>query len=228
MSKLLVLLTLLLLLPATGFPQELNQVDDQGMKQGKWRKTYTNGAIRYEGQFKNNNPYGTFKHYYESTVLKAITIYSDDGVIARTKTFHENGNKMAEGKFTNQIKDSIWHYFSDVDGVLIAEENYFAGDLNGKSISYFPESGITAELIEYKDGKKDGLFLKYFPNGKLLSEGIFINDQLEGSFTVYYSDGSIELKGDYKAGRKIGNWSYYNEEGLQLTEDEYKKETEPQ
>jgi antitoxin component YwqK of YwqJK toxin-antitoxin module len=224
MTKFLVLILALLIIPYSQFSQEFNQVDDKGRKQGKWRKTYPSGAIRYEGQFRNDNPHGEFRYYYESTVLKAVSNYSTDGSIAYTKTFHENGVVMAEGKYVNRLKDSTWKYFSDVDGALIAEENYSHGNLEGKSITYYPDSGNTTEIIEYKNNIKDGVFLKYFPDGELMSEGTFSEGLLEGDFTVYFPDGNIEIKGKYKNGRKIGNWSYFTEDGRPISEDEFKEE----
>ncbi len=94
----------MVLVPSLMFCQTFNQSDANGMKQGKWTKNYSNGTPRYEGQFKNNHPYGEFKYYYESGALKAITRFSTDGIVAHTKTFHENKQPMAEGKYIKQKK----------------------------------------------------------------------------------------------------------------------------
>ena len=225
MSRILVLLFVIFSFPIQQYAQDLNNVDDRGRKQGKWRKTYTTGAIRYEGQFRDDHPYGAFKYYYESSALKALTLYSDDGIVARTKTYHENGKMLAQGKYIRQQKDSTWKYYSDVDGVLVAEENYSLGALNGQSIAFYPDSGEPTEIIEYKNGVKEGTFVKYFPDGNIMAEGKYINDLLQGSYSVYFSDGTIEVKGNYKDGRKTGNWLYFNEMGQPLSEDDYKQES---
>ena len=204
--------------------QEINQVDDMNRKQGRWVKTYFNGTIRYEGQFHNDKPYGVFKYYYEDGTLKAVTVFSDDGVIARTKTYFPTGQLMAEGKYINRQKDSTWLYYSDIDSCLIATEEYKRGVLDGKSISYYPKTKQPAQILNYKNGLKNGEFKKFFQDGKLMTEGTYKNDSLEGEFTLYYHNGKIELKGWYKAGRETGNWQYYDENGNPVSEDEYKKE----
>lgn len=219
-------LSLIFILPLLSVAQSINQSDANGHKQGKWIKSFANGIPRYEGQFNKDKPYGEFKHYYISGVLKAITTYSTDGVIARTKTYHENSYPMAEGKFIMQLKDSVWRYFSDVDGKLISDETYKKGKLDGISNIYYPESGIIAESIEYIDNLKNGEFRKYFPEGSIMTEGTYVNNQLEGNFVLYFPNGKIQLEGKYNNGRQIGNWNYFDEDGNQVSESEFKKQGE--
>jgi antitoxin component YwqK of YwqJK toxin-antitoxin module len=223
MRKIKLLTVLLLICPLLIVAQNINQTDGNGLKQGKWTKTYANGIPRYEGQFKNDKPYGEFKNYYISGVLKAVTKYSPDGIIARTKTFHENSLPMASGKYINQIKDSVWNYYSDTDGKLISQESYKNNKLEGKSITFYPDNGKIAESIDYINGKKEGELRKYFPEGNIMTEGTYVNDQLEGDFTLYFPNGNIQIKGKYKDGRQIGNWSYFDEEGKEVSEDDFKE-----
>lgn len=206
--------------------QDLNQVDSNGNKQGKWRKTYLSGVIKYEGQFRNDKPYGIFKHYYEDAQLKANTTFSDDGIIAHTKSFHENGQPLADGKYINQKRDSTWNFYSDIDGSLVSVENYKIGTLYGLNILYYPGQDQVAEITEYISGKKEGPYLKYFPDGKIMIEGNYSNNQLDGKYTVYYDDGTIEIDGKYLNGIKEGNWDYYDEEGKTISEEDYKEQQE--
>jgi len=224
MIKIRFLIILVLFSPLFIVAQSINQTDANNNKQGKWKKTYSNGVPRYVGQFKNDKPFGKFEYFYISGALKAITNYSPDGVVARTKTFHENSLPMAEGKYINQKKDSVWFYFSELDGKLISEETYKKGELNGISKTFYPESGKIAESIEYKNGIKQGELRKYFPEGNIMTKGTYKDDLLEGDFTLYFPKGNIQLKGEYHKGRQIGNWQYFDEEGNELSEDEFKEE----
>jgi len=223
MQKVTLFFFILLLTPLLSFTQSQNQEDASGHKQGKWIKSYRNGSVRYIGQFKDNRPYGQFKYFYESGALQAITDYSDDGVIAHTQTFHENGAPLAEGKYIRQKKEGKWRYYSDIDSSLVAEEHYKKGILHGKSINYYPETGKPAEVFEYIDGKKEGPYLKYFPDGSTMTKGNYKNGLLDGNFTLFYPNGSIELKGQYKAGEQVGNWNYFDEEGNVIPEEDFKK-----
>lgn len=219
-----IIIALFIALPILSEAQTFNQTDASGLKQGKWSKTYGNGVPRYTGQFKNDKPYGEFKHYYENGTLQAITNYSPDGIVARTKTFHQNSQPMAIGKFIKQKKDSVWTYYSEVDGKLISDETYRKGKLQGTSRTYYPETGKLAESIEFVNGLKHGKLRKYFPDGNIMTEGFYKNDQLEGDFTLYFPDGSIQLKGKYKAGVQVGQWHYFDEDGKEISESEFKDE----
>ena len=225
MRSVLILIVSIISLSISSYSQELNQVDDMDRKQGKWLKTYVNGVTKYDGQFRNDKPYGTFTYYYENGEKKAITSFSDDGIIAYTNIFHQNGKPLADGKYINQLRDSTWNFYSDIDGKLIASENYKQGKLNGKSILYYADTNKEAEVTEYKNDIKDGIYLKYFPDGKLMTEGFYRNGQFHGEFVVYHENGTFEIKGRYNNGLKEGNWDYYNESGQEITEEQYKEET---
>lgn len=225
MRSIQILLALVFSFQIPSYSQEINQVDDMGRKQGQWLKTYVSGVTKYKGQFRNDQPYGEFTYYHESGEIKAFTQFSDDGIIAFTKLFNQNGKLLSEGKYINQLRDSTWNFYSDIDGVLIATENYKMGKLNGKSILYYAESGKEAEITEYKNDIKNGIYLKYFPNGKIMTEGFYKNGQFEGEYIVYFENGLIEIKGWYKNGLKAGNWEYFNETGEPISEEQYKKES---
>ncbi|MCB0756798.1 MAG: toxin-antitoxin system YwqK family antitoxin, partial [Flavobacteriales bacterium] len=51
---------LFLLAMGSALAQDLNRKDENGLKQGNWKKLYKNGKTRYEGQFKNDKPVGLF------------------------------------------------------------------------------------------------------------------------------------------------------------------------
>lgn len=225
MQKVSLLFFIFIIIPTLSFSQSQNQVDAAGKKQGKWIKAYRYGNVRYSGQFRDDQPYGQFKYFYESGALQAVTNYSNDGVIAQTQTFHENGAPMAEGKYIRQKKEGKWSYYSDIDSSLVAEENYQKGILHGKSITFYPETGEVAETFTYISGKKEGSYLKFFPDGSTMTEGTYKNDQLDGKFTLFYPDGKVQLKGQYKDGQQTGNWNYFDEEGNAIQEEDFKKDT---
>lgn len=201
-----------------------NVTDQQGLKQGKWMKNYNYGGIRYEGRFIDDKPVGEFKYYYKDGSLKAITLYSASGDSAATQSFHKNGKTMAEGVYFKQQKEGKWLYYSDVDEALISEENYNNGQLHGKVITFYPDSGKPAEILEYRQGKREGPLLKFFPEGSTMTEGTYVNDSLDGKFTLYWPDGKIQVSGAYDHGMQSGNWAYFDEEGKPVSDKEFRFE----
>ena len=80
----------------------VNRTDNAGFKQGHWIKKYANGNIQYDGFFRDNNPYGQFKRYYDTGEIQSILNFSDDGTEADATFFHENGFTASKGKYVNQ------------------------------------------------------------------------------------------------------------------------------
>ncbi len=190
-----------------------NLTDARGLRQGKWVGTFSNGDIRYRGQFRDGKPYGTFIYFYPAGMLKARMIYSDDSHVAHVKSFQLDGKVMAEGKFVDRKKDGTWLYFSDVDGKLVLEENYNIGIKEGPVIVFYPSTGKPSELTDFKNGRKDGRWIKYFPDGKVSTSGFYVNDTLQGSFRVYGINGKLLMQGQYKNALQEGAWITYDSLG---------------
>ena len=224
MTKTKIVFLIAFLFSISIFAQSFNEIDDNDQKQGKWVKTHNNGNKRYEGQFRNNKPYGTFTYYYENGQTEAVNTFSDDGIIANAVIYHQNGKKMAEGKYVNQKKQGTWKYFSELDEKLVAEENYTKGLLDGESRTFYAENGGLLEVILYRAGLKSGSYQKYFPGESLMIEGYYENDLLEGEYITYDINGNIQTRGKYSKGLQIGNWEYFDEEGNLLTEEQFKND----
>ncbi len=73
----IVLVSFFFLSTIAGIAQQ-NQTDKLGRKQGKWVK-YQDGVKRYEGQFVDGYPVGTFLRYYKSGRLKSKAVFSQKG-----------------------------------------------------------------------------------------------------------------------------------------------------
>ena len=188
---------------------EINQKDEQGRKQGVWKKKNVSGRIIYEGGFLDDKPFGEFKYYYDDGGLKAVSKFEKNESISYTVFYHPNGKIMANGKFINEKKDSIWNFYRQSDELLVSKDNYFDGKIHGKSISYYP-NGIIAEIINYNEGIKQGAWVKYFQDGSIQLEGNYVNDDIEGKYRIYYPGEILKTLGEYKKSLKHGEWKYYS------------------
>ena len=117
----------------------LNVTDKTGKKQGHWVKPYASGSTFYDGQFKDDVPYGQFKYYYESGQLQTIVNFSDNGQTRRAKMYFMSGVLMAEGKYIGEKRDSLWKFYNDY-GYYISNETYKSGKKEGMAYIYFIDS----------------------------------------------------------------------------------------
>lgn len=220
--KRFVIITFCLLFPFIVFSQDqINVKDKNGKKQGVWKK-YENGKLMYEGQFKDDVPYGTFKYYYTDGKMKSVTEFMQGVHKVRTTMYHENGRKASEGAYIDQQKDGEWRYYSDRD-TLIKVENYKEGNRNGLWQTY-STSGVLLEESNYLNNKRNGISKSYYLNGQVQLEANYVGGKTNGKSTSYYPNGNISMTGDYHNGWRDGEWHAYDVNGKIRSTTVYKNQ----
>jgi len=188
----------------------LNRIDKMGRKQGLWEKKYPNGVIRYKGHFIDDKPTGIFKYYYDNDSLRIISIFSDNGKVARSHEYYSSGALISTGKYVNQQKDSVWKYFDGAEGV-VKKEQYVLGKKEGKQVIFY-KSGNVQETKMWHDGLEDGPWQQFFENGELKIDGNYVKGKLEGPVIFYDPGNKVAIRGNYNNDVKDGQWIYYSEE----------------
>jgi len=216
---------LLLLVSLSAFSQnskeEFNQLDENGKKQGTWHKYHPGDSIlRYEGQFRDDQPYGKFTHFFIDGKVKVVLTYSSpDRAFARN--YYPDGTLMAVGAYENQQKDSTWVYY-DFYGSKISEENYITGKRYGYWRKYFPNGKLMQEIY-YENDLETGTIKQYFSTGILYREAIYFEGGLEGDAAFYHENGILHHEGKYHRDAKTGIWKSYDEDGQLIDERKYVK-----
>jgi antitoxin component YwqK of YwqJK toxin-antitoxin module len=65
----------------------------------------------------------------------------------------------------------------------------------------------------YKDSKKNGLWKRFFPNGKVKDEIEYVNNRPNGYYRTYYENGQIQEEGIWQRNRNVGQFKRYYENG---------------
>jgi len=189
---------------------ELNQTDENGLKQGKWMKVYSNGVTAYEVFFKDDKPIGELKRYHENGILSSLLDYDDNGEFAHASFYDEKGKKISEGTYKGKQKIGKWTYFQNE--IKLKEEEYKNGKLSGFQITYF-DNGQIYDKKKFVNGVQVGVWEKYHKNGKPSLKAFLVNGLMDGTVLRYYPSGKIEVKGQYKNDLKEGKWTFYSEDG---------------
>lgn len=206
-----------ILLSNFSFSQSINQVDQQGKKQGEWKKYYEkSGRVLYEGRFKDDKPTGVFRFYYETGSKKALIDHNLTSGRSLANYFHPNGQLMSGGIFRNQMKDSTWITFTE-SGVVSEISNYQNNELNGPFTSFYI-SGLenaTGRIpyikSNYKNGKLDGEYTELFMDGRKKLYCFYIDGKLNGLYIEYHRNGKKSSLTRYKNGIKHGYSSGFDE-----------------
>ena len=80
---------------------------------------------------------------------------------------------------------------------------------------------ISSKFQYYWEGAlaiKHGWYKAYNEDGTLISLQNYYEDELNGKWVKYYSNGQIEIKGSYKDGFKDGKWVEYHNSGNVIKE----------
>jgi antitoxin component YwqK of YwqJK toxin-antitoxin module len=220
-------LSVFVLLTINGFSSAFsdtlwNQTDENGWKQGLWKKDYPNGNPLYKGYFLDNKPVGKMLRFYDDGNLRAELIYIEKSEITYASLYFKNAQKGAEGKYNKQMRDSIWNFYSYYTGYLSYRESYVMGLKDGPAIKYYSAGG-KAEVIFWKDDLKSGQWKQYYEDSTLRLSSQHVMNKIHGPYKVYNRNNILMLEGSYLNGSQDGEWKFYDEEGNLLRSLSYKE-----
>ncbi len=93
---------------------------------------------------------------------------------------------------------------------------------DGKFESFYPDKTIKAEGV-VSNGKREGVWTSYHPNGNKQSENEYVKGVLHGKTYTTYPNGQIMYIGYYYDGKYDGQWVYYKPDGELNKEIFYEK-----
>ena len=81
------------------------------------------------------------------------------------------------------------------------------------------DEGLTKGSLE--NGKKEGAWIRFHPNGQLAFSGNYKNGRRHGSLIGYHENGSLKFKGEARGGRNVGPWIGFFANGQLQFKGEY-------
>ncbi len=186
-----------------------NGYNSRGNRQGLWKEFYENGTTKTAGTYRNGIKDGYFKYYDKNGSLDSIQKYRN-GII----------EFEPEELAVYEIKTD---YYSD--GTIKVIGSYLDGKADGVRKEYSPEGKITDGYIMHKGvvvghglfdaaGRKQGNWKLFYDNGRILSEGKYVDNKRIGLWKFYYENGKIEQTGAFdKDGFYSGEWQWFYMDG---------------
>ena len=186
------ILSLILLLTEMSYASNgdvLNQVDDQGLKQGHWiikgymseKPNFAANNTVEEGEYLNNKKEGVWKHYWPNGNKKSEIKYHYNRPQGPYKVFYNNGQLEEEGNWDRN--KNIGEFRRFYDNGQPQQEFYFtdSGKRNGIQ-KYFHDNGQMELEVSIINGKESGVMKRYNPDGTMKQEMVLVNGVLkEGS-----------------------------------------------
>ncbi|MBA4154618.1 MAG: hypothetical protein C0512_09760 [Flavobacterium sp.] len=206
---------------STIFAQEkFNQLDEKGNKHGPWKGVYEDTKYtKYEGQFEHGKEIGVFNFYDNTKVKKIIATRDFTANDGSCYTIFYNGKfKVSEGKLVNKVYEGEWKFYHLKSDTIMNVENYKKGKLHGTK-KVFYNTGLLAEESNYKEGLKEGPYKKVAENGVVLEESNYKNNEYDGPAIFREAAGDKYSTGQYKNGKSVGKWKFYEKGKLVKTEN---------
>jgi len=189
----------------------INQLDENGLRNGWWIGTYPDGTRRFEGRFDVGKPRGEIKRFYESGTIKAVLFYMDNDSIVNAQFFDEIGNTRASGIYSHQKKEGVWSFMNENKEAVFKVE--FRHDfVDGISERYY-SNGALMEKTTWKRNKLNGPQLLFDEQGNRKAEISYNEGIMSGPYKTWFTNGFIEVNGYYQDNLKTGKWQYFNVNG---------------
>ena len=93
---------------------EISGVDDQRIKNGKWKEFNKHGVLIAEGIYIDNRKHGLWREYYDHTGTRMIEEHYNHGVMHGCFTsFYPSGQKFSEGEFFNGSREGYFKVYDE-------------------------------------------------------------------------------------------------------------------
>ena len=139
---------------------------------------------------------------------------------------NEDGTIISEGEIDiyNDKIDTVWVRLFDSNGKKIEEKKFKNGKLHGDWEGWYSD-GSKKFIKKYRNGMLRAKQREWYPNGELLKVIIYELGVINGIYNEWWDNGEKKLEGQYKDGKKRGQWTYYDV-GRRLRYDFYRRSGE--
>lgn len=198
--------------------ENINRVDKNGLKQGKWKYFFEDGRVKLEGIYRDDKRNGYFKEYDDKGMLVDIAKYVNDerqmeapelAKLDVVTDYFPDGKVKTVASYKDNVPEGIRRDY-DTTGQVIAAYTYSRGK-------------IISEGIIDDEGVKDGPWKEYYENEQLKAEGVYNLGNRVGQWKFYHPNGSLEQEGAYNSqGNPEGLWKWYFDDGTVLREESFR------
>ena len=185
--------------------ESFNRLDGEGRKTGPWKVFHPSGRIVETGFYQEDLKHGVFQYFdARGALVRVVEFHFGKEVLTE-----ENRTPVVELQEIRREDGSLAETVTYVDGVKQGVARVFdeQGEVVGGSV--FEQDVLVAEGITRRDGKRNGPWKEYWPNGTLRAEGVYRNDQRVEDWVFYRDNGEKEQEGMYRDGQVHGLWTWW-------------------
>lgn len=224
----------------TGQLKSSSHYSDKGLPIDTWTTYHPNGKIEYTevygeegkktGKHKEYDIDGIlhFEYSYDLDEVNGITYYNKAGEVVSTsklkkgklefKGYWPDGKTLkVSGAWEDGERVGKWKFYN-VYGTLTDESNYEEDHFKGEQITYHDNGKIESKFTYEENPKTDlfeinGLYQRFYPNGKLKRFGYYEYGNMVGHWYTYNEKGNVIEKNYYMDDEQYGYQYYCRNDG---------------
>jgi antitoxin component YwqK of YwqJK toxin-antitoxin module len=160
-------------------------------------------------------PHGLVQERTEAGWIQQISTFKEGKLHGVQRVFYSNDQLRSESHYADGIKQGEEKRWFD-NGCLRLKQGFISGIGQGQC-EYWYRNGQRAGLKQLNNGELHGLQKEYYyPNGAIMMETHYDQDEAHGRHVRYYENGQIKEVGDYRRNQKVGEWTSYLANGQEL------------
>jgi antitoxin component YwqK of YwqJK toxin-antitoxin module len=196
---------------------EESYIDDK--KDGYFKSYHANGVIKDEGWYKEGKKQGLWRQYHINGKVRTEQYYLNDEFDGYYKEYNVNGE--ITDKYLFDIGLAYAHICYDTEGVRADSVTYGPGITTCQMTHSRMIPRVVDQEYGIRYGANYGDATYRYIHGKLKQQIIYKDGDKDSLGITYFPDGSIESRGNYAGGSRVGHWILYNEAGELIREDNY-------
>ncbi|MDZ4204280.1 MAG: hypothetical protein U1C46_05620 [Bacteroidales bacterium] len=200
---------------------------------------HLNGIISSEGMMRSGKPDGFWKTYYETGVLKSEGNRKEFELDSIWKFYNEVGGIILKINYLSGKKHGERSTYREEE---IIKEMFVLDQKEGVTYYLYPD-GLLRRTIPFINGLEHGNGFEYDRQGNIITlteyrRGFIINRESinrndhnglrQGRWKFFYSEGTLQMEGTYREGRKDGYFKTYDQKGNLLDLKKYVEDIEIQ
>lgn len=190
-------------------------VMQQGKMEGLWKfLNPTNKSIIQQGNFSAGQKDGRWISYHPNGAPHIEAEYRNNSLSGAYREFDRDGTLVLESVLEDSLLVGPYRTYYSLNETpgqrkpqIKTEGTYKNGKKTGTMISYFP-NGQVAIRQNYQDDKLEGAYQEFDPSGELIVETTYKNNRPHGKYRRF-AGGLVEVEGEYDMGRRVGEWRKY-------------------
>ncbi len=181
---------------------------------------YFDGTIIAKGKVDSvRNRIGIWTEYHHTGEFKGKGVYKEGNRVGDWEFFYASGKLEQKGKYDKKGREQgVWKWYYE-SGKIWREENYINGKRDGELKDYDEQGKLILQGV-YVENKKEGKWI--YETGDYLEYGNYLNDEPDSMWKSFFMPSKIKrFEGNFQAGIPVGIHTLYHHTGKKLSTGNY-------